>query len=440
MIAARRLYILLALVGVILCFSYLWRDLERFCLTLDLVLVIALAVDYALTPRPYLLTAEREVSDRLSIGRSNHLVIRVRNAGGSALDCRMKDGVPDSLFPERKDFEFKLGPSAEGVFRYSLFPTRRGPYRLGDIYLRYKSFLGLFWRQRRIGAETKVKVYSDLKSLIDLSIRLSSSSELGELHQRKRGQGTDFASLREYVNGDDHRSIDWKATARRNRPIVRTYEAEQEQKLLVLIDAGRMMISELGGLTRFDHALNAALSLALTGLTYNDQVGFGIFADKPLLYLPPRRGKDYLKKILEATSGVEARMIEPDYAGMLAHFATLQKSRALFAVLTDLTDPSGSQMLLSGLAHLRKRHLTFCVTLKDKRIQQLSEAKSDGKGTRLNRIDIFKRAIATDVIQQRELALSVLKQQGCLILDEAPEDLSSRLIDSYLEIKRKALL
>ena len=133
-------------------------------------------------------------------------------------------------------------------------------------------------------------------------------------------------------------------------------------------------------------------------------------------------------------------MIEPDYAGMLAHFATLQKSRSLFAVLTDLTDPSGSQMLLSGLAHLGKRHLTFCVTLKDRRIQQIAQPPANGRATRVAKIDIFKRAVATDLLQQRELALTVLRHQGCLVLDESPEELSTKLVDSYLEIKRKALL
>lgn len=440
MIAAKRLYVLLIVTGVLLCFTGIWRELARVAVVIDIVLLIAVVVDYLLTPRPYLLSAERDVAERLSIGRANPVLIRVKNLGGSDLLLKLKDSVPDSLYPDKKEFEFRMAAGSEVTFKYALFPTRRGAYELGDIYLRYLSFLGLFWRQTRIEAESKIKVLSDLKALTDLSIKLSSSSELGELHQRKRGQGTDFASLREYVTGDDPRSIDWKATARRHRPIVRTYEAEQEQKLLVLIDAGRMMVSELGRLTRFDHALNAALSLALTGLTYNDQVGLGIFADKPLLYLPARRGKDYLKKLVDATSGVEARMIEPDYAGMLAHFATLQKTRALFAVLTDLTDPSGSQMLLSGLAHLGKRHLTFCITLKDRRIQQLAQAPDDGRAARASKLDIFKRAVAVDLLQQRELALNVLKQQGCLVLDEAPEDLSTRLVDSYLEIKRKALL
>src|SRR5262249_29427999 len=147
-------------------------------------------------------------------------------------------------------------------------------------------------------------------------VKLSHSTELGELNRRKRGQGTEFASLREYSIGDDSRSIDWKATARRDRPVVRTYEVQQEQVLLILVDAGRMMLSELEGLSRYDHALNAALSLALAGLHRNDQVGLGIFADKPMLYLPPRRGKVQLKRFLESVFDTRPRMVEPDYIGI----------------------------------------------------------------------------------------------------------------------------
>ena len=167
---------------------------------------------------------------------------------------------------------------------------------LATSNVRFKSRFGLFWHQSKISADEKVKVYSDLRALYDLSIKLSRSSELGEMRQRRRGQGTDFASLKEYTVGDDAKSIDWKATARRDRPVVRTYEAEQEQRMLILIDAGRMMTSDLEGISRFDHALNAALCLALTGLSHNDQVGFGIFADRPLAYLPPHRGKGIFKE------------------------------------------------------------------------------------------------------------------------------------------------
>jgi uncharacterized protein (DUF58 family) len=296
----------------------------------------------------------------------------------------------------------------------------------------------------KLPATQPVKVFSDLKALHDLSVKLSQSSELGELTQRKRGQGTDFSSLREYTHGDDAKLIDWKATARRDRPVVRTYEAEQEQRMLILIDGGRMMVSDLEGLSRFDHALNAALCLALTGLSRNDQVGIGVFAEKPLLYLPPRRGKSHMKAILEKTHAVQPKLIEPDYAGMLSYFASAQKGRSLIAVLTDLTDPVGSQSLLAGLASLSGRHLPFCVTLKDKQVVTTANSivtVPNKKGEEEVDMDSsFKRAIAIDLLAQRELALSVLQRRGCLILDAAPQDLSTRLVDAYLEVKRRARL
>jgi uncharacterized protein (DUF58 family) len=402
-------------------------------------------IDFQLTSRPKLISATREVTERLSIGRSNEVVIRVFNAGTSQLRCRAKDDFPPQLDADADQFIFDLPPNGASLLRYNLIPTRRGACQFGDINIRYRSFLGLMWRQARIKAPKPVKVYSDLKALHDLSIRLSRSSELGELHQRKRGQGTDFASLKEYVFGDDSKSIDWKATARRDRPVVRTYEAEQEQRLCILIDAGRMMASDLEGLTRFDHALNAALCLALTGLSHNDQVGMGIFADKPLMYLPPRRGKGYLKKILEASFDVEPRIVEPDYVSVLSYFASAQKGRSMVVVLTDLTDPTGSQALLAGLASLAPRHLPFCVTLKDRQINKVAATSTmnEGRSTDLKEIkmdSIYQRAVATDLIAQRDLALSVLQRRGCLVLDCPPQELTDKLVAAYLEVKMRARL
>ena len=228
--------------------------------------------------------------------------------------------------------------------------------------------------------------------------------------------------------------MDWKATARRDRPVLRVYEVDKEQTLMVLVDAGRMMMSELDGLARFDHALNAALSLVLTGLMRNDQVGLGIFADRPVLYMPPRRGKSYLTKILDVCADVRPAMVEPDYLGALSFFASAQKSRCLMVVLTDLTDPTGSQMLLSGLASLSPRHLPFCVTLRDREVDCIAETCVE------NTDGIMRRAVACDLIAQRELAFSHLVRRGCLLLDCPPANLSSRLVDKYLEIKARALL
>lgn len=411
----------------------------------DIMVLVALILDWQLTPSSSLITAVRQAEERLSIGRDNEVKIEITYKGQLPLRAHVRDDCPAEIESSALGFACTLYPGETTQLSYNLRPTRRGVYTFGKLNIRYLSMLGLFWRETKIDLNKAVKVFSDLKALHELTVRLSHSSEQGELHQRKRGQGTEFASLREYSVGDDSKAIDWNATARRDRPVVRTYETEQEQRLLVLIDAGRMMVSDLEGLTRYDRALNAALCLALTGLTHNDQVGIGIFADKPLLYLPPKRGKVYMNRILEATFAIEPRMVEPDYAGILAYFAAAQKGRSLMVVLTDLIDPTGSQALLNGLASLSPRHLPFCVTLKDRQVTQIAQDSTlsphfEQIKASEGRERIYKRAIALDLLSQRELALSVLARRGCLILDCPPQELSDQLVDKYLEVKARARL
>ena len=432
------------IVSAALLIGSAWVDvLKPMAFAVDVVFAILLFVDYQITTRPNLVSATRDIAERLSIGRNNEVRLNITGLGSAPLDCIARDDFPEGMSSDVREFAFRIEPGQISHLDYNVLPNRRGAYDFGNINIRYRSALGLFSHQTKIPAAKSVKVFSDMKALYDLSIALSRSSELGELQQRKRGQGTDFSSLKEYTVGDDAKTIDWKATARRDRPVVRTYEAEREQRMLILIDAGRMMTSDLEALTRFDHALNAALCLALTGLSHNDQVGFGIFADRPLAYLPPRRGKGYLKNILQASFDVEPRMVEPDYIAMLSHFASLQKSRCLFVLLTDLTDPTGSQALLTGLAGLSPRHLPFCVTLEDRQVDAVAQTTMDKitfENLERNIEAIYKRAIATDLLAQRELALSVLQRKGCLILDCPPQALSDKLVDAYLDIKARAKL
>jgi uncharacterized protein (DUF58 family) len=434
MSASRLLYFLLSGGIVLFLLAYLIPSLTTVGLIYDAALLAIVLVDYLISVPPHLVTASRAVPDRLSIGRNNDVLIEVYNQSAQPLVVRVRDEYPLGLLPDVREFAFALNANTRATLSYKILPRRRGAYTFSAINVRYRSRLGLLWKESRSRAERTVKVYSDLVALKELSVKLSKSSELGDLRMRKRGHGTDFASLREYVSGDDTRNIDWKATARRGRPVVRVYEVEQDQTLMVLVDAGRMMVSDLEGLTRFDHALNAGLSLALTGLYKGDQVGFAVFADKPLLFLPPRRGKAYLTRILDAVCDIQPRMVEPDYLGALSFYASAQKTRSLFVVLTDLTDPLGSQTLLNGMSSLSPRHLPFCVTLRDRQVEQVSAGRS------LEPELIFRRAVATDLISQRELAFSQLQRRGCLVLDCPPQELSEKLVDRYLEIKSRGRL
>lgn len=434
MTASKRLYLLILIGAVPLAFSGVVPAGATVGTIYDIALIMTIIADYLLTQRPHFLDGSRSVAERLSVGRQNSVSLDIYNHGASPLHLKVRDDHPPEIDAGQSEFEFDLKSGAKATLTYTLYPRRRGNYAFGQINVRYLSLLGLFWRSRSIAARREVRVFSDLKALRDLSVRLSHSSELGDLHQKRRGHGTDFSSLREYTAGDDMRRIDWSATARRDRPIVRTYEAEQEQNLLILIDAGRMMVSDLEGLSRFDHALNAALSLALAGLTRNDQVAVGVFADRPILYLPPRRGKIHMNRLIEAVFDLKPKMVEPDYVGILSYFAGVQKGRSLMVVLTDLTDPTGSQTLLAGLASLSPRHLPFCVTLKDRQVDRV--AASDAHDIE----SIYRRAVATDLIAQRELALSVLTRRGCLVLDCPPQELSESLVDRYLDIKARGRL
>lgn len=434
MSASKLLYALLVLAGAGFAVSAFVPNLLAIGAGINVCVLLAGIADYFLTSKKELISAQRVVVERLSIGRQNEVAIEVFSQANVALFMKLKDSFPQAIESDVQEFAFKIAAQSRAKLEYLLLPRQRGAFQFDDIYIRYLSRFGLFWRHVKVPAKKEIRVYPDLKSLKELSIKLAQSSELGVLKVRKRGQGTDFSALREYVNGDDARSIDWKATARRDRPVLRVYEVEKEQTLMVLVDAGRMMVSDLEGLSRFDHALNAALSLVLTGLMRNDQVGLGIFADKPILYMPPRRGKPYLTRILEACCDTRARMVEPDYLGALSFFAGAQKSRSLMVVISDLTDPTGSQALLSGMASLSPRHLPFCVTLRDREVDHIAEeSAAEIHG-------VFKRAVATDLIAQRELAFSHLARRGCLVLDCPPQELSSKLVDKYLEIKARGLL
>ncbi len=429
MIASLRLYALLSLSAFLLLVGCFYFAFAVIGIVVNILTLLLLTADWIMTGSSKFLTVTRSVGGRLSIGRMNEVALTIINQGPDELVMRLKDDYPVDFQADSEEFFMTVPALNKMILTYHVKPTKRGNYQFKQTHLRYLSSLKLFWRQVSYNNQQDVRVFNDLKLLNELSIKLSRASELGEIKKRKRGAGTEFASLKEYQVGDDSRFIDWKATARRNHPVVRNYDVEHEQNMLILVDAGRMMVSDLNGLTRFDHALNSALALALTGLSRGDQVGIGIFAHKPICYLPPKRGKTQLKEMLELVFDAQAKSVEPDYASVLTYFASQLKGRALFVVLTDITDSTGSEALLKGLGSLRPRHLPFCVTLRDKQIDDLTHARA------ITEEQIYRRVAALDLISARELALATLTRQGCLTLDSPPELLTSQLISRYLEVK-----
>jgi uncharacterized protein (DUF58 family) len=203
---------------------------------------------------------------------------------------------------------------------------------------------------------------------------------------------------------------------------------------LILLDRGRLMTAQVQGLTRFDWGMNAALSLALAGVSRGDRVGLGVFDRTLHTWLPPKGGRANFQQMLERLSPIEPVLEESDYLAAATHAAQQQHRRSLVVIITDLVDATASAELLSALARLRPRHLPFCITLRDPAI----DCQAHQPTTEVSAA--YQRAVALDLLSQREAAFARLKRRGVMVLDAPAHQISEPLVESYLRIKSQGKL
>jgi uncharacterized protein (DUF58 family) len=385
--------------------------------------------------RPHRVQVERSPIGRLSIGRDNpiHLLLQT---GQRAARLQIRDFYPQTatLTANPAKLHLALPAQHQETLSYTVCPQQRGEYNWGPIQLRQLGGWGLAWHNWRVPQAQEVTVYPDLIGLRALTIRLALQNT-GSLKRAQRlGSGTEFAELREYSTGDDPRLIDWKASSRRSRLLLRVMEPEREQTLIVLLDGGRLMSSQVQGLARFDWGLNAALSLAVAGLNRGDRVGVGVFDRVLHTWMPPERGQAQLSKLVERLSPIQPTLQEPDYLGAVTTLTQQQTRRALVVLLTDLIDKTASAELLSAMAQLSPRYLPFCVALRDPLIDQQAETQAATVA------EGYARAVALDLLRQRQVALETLKQRGVMILDAPANQISDLLVDRYLQLKARGQL
>ncbi|MBF2021643.1 MAG: DUF58 domain-containing protein [Hydrococcus sp. C42_A2020_068] len=371
--------------------------------------------------------------ERLSIGRDNPVRFFVK-AGNKKAKIRIRDYYPIAFKVSSPSLQATLARNSTEELTYQVYPDSRGEFEWGDIQVRQLGQWGLAWHDWKIPTSQKVSVYPDLAGLRSLSIRLTLQST-GTMRQLRRlGMGTEFAELREYGQGDDLRAIDWKATARHGRPLVRVLEPDREQTLIILLDRGRLMTAQVQGLKRFDWGLNATLSLALAGLHRGDRVGVGVFDRATTTWIPPERGQQQLFHLIERLTPIQSVLLEPDYMGAVTKVVNEQTRRALVVLITDIVDATASAELLAAMKRLTPRYLPFCVTLRDPQVDAIAHTPSDNIKT------AYARAVALDLLEQCQVAFAQLKQKGVLVLDAPANKISEQLVDRYLQLKARNLL
>jgi len=378
----------------------------------------------------------RQELGRLSIGRDNHVVLSIQS-GKQPAQIQIRDFVPREFGVSNPTLTATIPSNSTQEISYTVHPTHRGEYTWGDIQVRQLSAWGLAWNDWKIPQTKKVAVYPDLLGLRQLSIKLTLQNTGTIRQSRRMGIGTEFAELREYRQGDDPRFIDWKATARRfgATPLaslqVRVLEPEQEQTLIILLDRGRLMTAKVQGLKRFDWGLNATLSLALAGLNRGDRVGVAVFDREIITWIPPERGQHQLAKLIDRLTPIQPVMLEPDYLGACTTLVNQQTRRALVVLITDIVDITASSELLAALGRLTPRYLPFCVTLRDPEVdKQAHSFTQDLTGA-------YNRAVALDLLSQRQVAFAQLKHKGVLVLDAPANRISEQIVDRYLQLKSR---
>ncbi len=405
------------------------------------LLLLAVVVDFVMLPTRRSLSVSRAFPPRAGLGEAVHGAYELTSRWRWPAMATLRDELPVGLTDAPPRAPTPLRPGSRVELASTIVPMARGEYALGRIALVTHSRLGLLGTRDVFAPDDRMLVIPSIANvrrfrLLAIQHRLQSA---GVRVLKRRGDGRAFAGLREYVPGDDPRHMDWKATGRRGKHIVREFSVEQSQSVFALIEAGRSMTQLAGDFSRFDHALSAALVLTDVAATTGDRVGALVFDDRVRAFVAAQRGKATLGAIRTALIPVRPTMTEPDYAGAFRHLATHQRRRALIVFFTDAIDVRASRALIAYVTSSAARHLVVVVALRNDALFAAAALRSL-PSVREKELSLFESAAAEELITARREALERMRRAGVTVLVVSPQAVTAAVINRYLAIKARGAL
>lgn len=431
MIPSRALGLLAVLPVVLALLALADASLVWPMLATDLAIALVAAIDALLTLRAQV-EVVRQAPTVMSVGRPNVVVLNVRSSSRRRLSISVVDDLFEGAESDDLPLVVELPARGRASARYRVTPTRRGGFSLGTHHVRYPSPLGLWQRQLKLAADTPVRVYPDVQAVRAYELLARQDREASMFRSAKRRGGeSEFERLRDYRRGDEYRSLDWRATARKGKLIAREYQVESNQSIVFALDAGRLMTAESSGLALFDHALNAAVMLSHVATRGGDQVGLVAFSDRMLRFAPPKGGARAARRVVQAVYDLHADLVATSYAAAFDHVGLHLKKRSLVIVFTQVADEVSAADLLRLARGLSPRHLPLFVVFRDEDVF----AQAEGA-----RVDPYQRSAAAEILAARDRLLRELGRGGALVVDVATSGITPQLINRYLEIKARHLL
>ena len=416
----------LALAGVLVVLAFRgWLAV----LVLGLALLAAMAADLVLAAaiRPLVMTRAGDTTVRL--GETATVTLTIANPGRRPLRATVRDAWPPSAGAAPRAAAATIPGHGQAMLSTLLTPTRRGDRTAVSVTVRSAGPLGLAARQGRHRVPWTVRALPPFRSRRHLPEKLARLRELDGMHRSLiRGQGSEFDSLREYVPGDDVRSIDWRGTARRQDVLVRTWRPERDRRILVVLDTGRTAAGRVGDQPRLDAAMDAALLLAALASRAGDRIDLLAFDRRIRARVMAAPRTDVLRAFTSAMAPLEAELIESDSGAMAAAILAHARQRCLVVLLTDLNPAALAEGLLPRLPLLASRHVLMLAAVADPRLDELAGGRGDATS-------VYAAAAAEHARAGRAGVAARLRQRGVTVVDAPPDRLPPALADAYLDLK-----
>lgn len=431
-----RFFYIMAALSVLFLFSYWWQWLYGITWILVLGLGVFILFELSMLYRKKGLQGERILPEKFSNSDLNTVSILLQNEYSFKIQVAIIDELPVQF--QKRDFLKSLIISAKNksTFSYEVRPVARGEYIFGNLNCYVSSTIGLVRRRYTFNKEQLVKVYPSfiqMKKYDFLSIdnRLSHS---GLRKIRRIGHTMEFEQIKEYVIGDDVRTVNWKATGKHARLMVNQYQDEKMQPVYSIIDTSRVMKMPFNGLSLLDYAINSSLAFSNIALKKNDKVGMLDFSNKQGSFLPAQAKKTYLNTILETLYNIDTKFLDADYGVLQALAKRRIPQRSLLLLYTNFEHISALHRQLPYLQAIAKKHVLVVIFFENTELKTLidSEAKTIS--------EITDQTIAQQFELDKKLMVRELQQRGIQAVLTSPQDLTVNTINKYLEIKARGLL
>jgi uncharacterized protein (DUF58 family) len=393
------------------------------------VLGALFGVDARSLPPPEAVRVRREAPRVVALGEERPISWELRNDSARPAHLALAEEPDPSLGVAQRRFELAVPAGGTARLTSTLQPSRRGDRTLHALTVRLTGGWGLAVRQRRWANPGTIRVHPPARGRRLASARVALGLEIGERSARTIGVGTEFDHLRDWIQGDEVRRVDWRATARVGRPVVRVHQAERNQRVIVVIDTGRAVAGLVEEVPRLDHLMDGALAIATLAASLGDRFGLVAYAARTRLVMPPTRALDAPKRAADALYRLDAALEESDHRAAALEVAARVRRRSVVVVLTDLAQPAASRELVPAMRSLAARHLVLVAAVADPADASVSIRAPDRAS------EVYDTAAAVTATAGRRLANAQLERAGIRTLEAPPATFPKNLIDTFLDLR-----